>query len=180
MLQIISGQFAHRRLEQPPAHITRPVSEKARGAVFNMLADRVVDAEVLDLFAGSGALGLEALSRGAARVAFVEKNTKVAAVVRRNIAMLGVEAATGLTVVPVERFLKDATTQYDIILIDPPYVDFSPALVEQAMDLLQYDGVMVVSTSSKVEVGIPAGLELVQQKVYGDSMITVFLKIDSA
>lgn len=177
MLQIISGTFARRVLQQPPAAITRPVSEKVRGAIFNSLASGLDGARVLDLFAGSGALGLEALSRGAAQVDFVEKNNKVASVLKQNIAILGVREAATVHVGSVERFFEQSNEAYEFVLMDPPYADFEQGMVEQAVGLLQYGGTLVVSTSSKANLVAPSGTELNRQKTYGDTMITVLKKV---
>ncbi len=153
--------------------MTRPVSEKARGAVFNMLGEGVVGARVLDMYAGSGALGLEALSRGASSVDFVEKHSRVAGVLQANVATLGVGNKAQVFVRTADQFLHHIKAEYDVIFMDPPYADFSVAIVEQVGDLLQYSGTIVVSTSSKAMFTAPEGLKIVRQKVYGDSMITV-------
>lgn len=177
MLRIIAGTYAQKRLELPPASMTRPVSEKARGAIFNMLGDIIAGAKVLDVYAGSGALGLEALSRGAESVDFVEKHSRVAGVLQNNVAELGAGEHVQVFVRTVDQFLRHIKAEYDLILMDPPYADFSVAIVEQVGNLLQYGGTMVVSTSSKAELTAPKGLEIVRQKVYGDSMITILKKL---
>lgn len=177
MLRIIAGTFARKALYQPPVGLTRPVSEKARGAIFNMLGDIVGGAKVLDIYAGSGALGLEALSRGAKCVDFVEKHSRVAKVIEQNIDCLGINDEVQIFTRTAEQFLRHIKAEYDVILMDPPYADFDLAIVERVGNLLQYGGTMVVSTSSKVEFAAPKGLEVVRQKVYGDSMITVLRKI---
>ncbi len=176
MLQIISGKYARRALAQPPSSLTRPVNEKVRGAIFSSLGDEVVGAKVLDIFAGSGALGLEALSRGAESVDFVEKHSRVARVIAQNVDNLGVSGGVQIFTRTAEQFLRHIKDEYDVILMDPPYADFDIAIVEQAGDLLQYQGTLIVSTSSKVEFEAPARLEVVRQKAYGDSMITVLTK----
>lgn len=174
MLKIISGIYAGKRLELPSPNLTRPVSEKARGAIFNMLGSQVVEAAVLDLYAGSGSLGLEALSRGAKSAAFVEQHSRVAAVIGQNIDELAVGDQVQVFTRTAEQFLRHIKAEYDVILMDPPYAKFDIAIVEQAGNLLQYGGTLVLSTSSKAEVGEVKGLEMVRQKVYGDSMISVF------
>lgn len=176
MLRIIGGTFARQALAQPPAGLTRPVSEKARGAIFNMLGEAIEEAKVLDMYAGSGALGLEALSRGAKSVDFVDKHSRVAKVIEQNIDNLGIAEGVQIFTRTAEQFLRHIKDEYDVILMDPPYADFDLAIVEQAGDLLQCQGTLVVSTSSKVEIGSPARLEVAKQKVYGDSMITVLTK----
>lgn len=142
-----------------------------------MLGDLVEGAKVLDMYAGSGALGLEALSRGATSVDFVEKHSRVAGVLQNNIAALGVGENVQVFVRTVDQFLRHIKAEYDVVLMDPPYADFSLAIVEQVGNLLQYGGTMVVSTSSKVAFAAPKSLQITRQKVYGDSMITVLKRL---
>ncbi|MEZ5218786.1 MAG: 16S rRNA (guanine(966)-N(2))-methyltransferase RsmD [Ilumatobacteraceae bacterium] len=121
-MRIVAGTLRGRRIEAPEGTETRPTTDRVREAVFNALGslDLLVDAQVADLFAGSGALGIEALSRGAAHCWFVEKDRRAIAVLRRNLADLGLEAQA--TVVPA-----DAATwvrgmpAVDLVLADPPY-----------------------------------------------------------
>ncbi len=176
MLQIISGEYARKALVQPPSSLTRPVGEKVRGAIFSSLADEVVGAKVLDLFAGSGALGLEALSRGAVSVDFVEKHSRVAKIIDENIDSLGITEGVQIFTRTAEQFFRHIDSRYDIILMDPPYADFTQGLVQQAVGLLQYGGTLVVSTSSKSSVAAPDGTVMIRQKVYGDTMITVLCR----
>lgn len=122
MTRIVAGKAGGRRLKVPPAG-TRPTSDRVREALFSSL-DARIDLDgvaVLDLYAGSGALGLEALSRGAAHVTFVESDAKAAAVVRDNIAAVGLPGAV-LRAAPVAAVLgASADREYDIVLADPPY-----------------------------------------------------------
>jgi 16S rRNA (guanine966-N2)-methyltransferase len=138
-----------------------------------MLGEAIENAKVLDMYAGSGALGLEALSRGAKSVDFVDKHSRVAKVIEQNIDSLGINDGAQIFTRTAEQFLRHIKAEYDVILMDPPYADFDLAIVERVGNLLQYGGTMVVSTSSKAEFAAPKGLEVVRQKVYGDSMITV-------
>ena len=124
-LRIIAGEYGGRSIQAPPGRGTRPTRSRVREAWFSALADRIEGARVLDLFAGSGALGLEALSRGASHACFVESNRRVVAVLRANIERLG--ASGRATVRPVDAFrvveeaTKDRTRAWDIVLADPPY-----------------------------------------------------------
>lgn len=123
-LRIVSGELGGRFIEAPPGRTTRPTSSRVREAWFSALGDRVVGARVLDLFAGSGALGLEALSRGAAHVHFVESDRRVLATLRRNVATLGVGDRATLDTRDVFDFLDAVEAEgrtFDLALADPPY-----------------------------------------------------------
>ncbi|MGM0384626.1 MAG: 16S rRNA (guanine(966)-N(2))-methyltransferase RsmD [Actinomycetota bacterium] len=120
-MRIIAGRFRGQRVEAPPSG-TRPTSDRVREALFSALTARrdLEGAVVLDLYAGSGALGLEALSRGAARLVAVEKSRSVAAVLRRNAARLGVRVE--VHTMPVATFLgRGEPVAADLVLLDPPY-----------------------------------------------------------
>jgi 16S rRNA (guanine966-N2)-methyltransferase len=118
-MRIIAGEAKGRRLIAPDTPATRPVTDRVREAVFSMVGDWVVDALVLDLYAGSGSFGLEALSRGAASATFVENGNRALEALRSNIATV----ALGGTLVTsdVKRFLLEATGSYDLVFIDPPW-----------------------------------------------------------
>jgi len=120
-MRIVAGSFGGRVLKAPPGAATRPTSEKVREALFAILPD-VTGARVLDLFAGSGALGLEALSRGAAHATFVDSGKAALAAVRANIATLGVgERATVIAGDAVAIAARPAPAPWNLVLVDPPY-----------------------------------------------------------
>lgn len=175
MLTIISGKFKSQKLQAPPSSITRPVSEKVRAAIFNTLGDRVEAAEVLDLFAGSGALGLEALSRGAQEITLVDQSHKATEVIRLNAAKFNADDKLQIHNESVERFVDHLKSRYDIIFCDPPYAELDFNLVERTLNLLQLDGILVLSCSSKVEIDEDR-FEVVQQKTYGDTKIAYITK----
>ncbi len=122
-MRIITGRYKGATLRTLPGDTVRPTQDRVREALFSILGDNVRGAAVLDLFAGSGALGLEALSRGASSAAFVEQNRQVAELLKGNIERLGAEACQ-VYVVPVERILsrlsKDGNV-FDLVFLDPPY-----------------------------------------------------------
>lgn len=121
-MRIVAGAARGRRLLAPRGRDVRPTADRVKEALFASLAERLVDAHVLDLFAGSGALGLEALSRGARRVTFVERDRTVAEVLRRNVAAVGLPGAEVL-VRDVARAVAEPLPgdPYDLVLLDPPY-----------------------------------------------------------
>ncbi len=134
-MRIIAGPYGSRRLEAPPGMNTRPSSDRLRETLFNVLAPRIRGAAFLDLYAGSGAVGLEALSRGAARVTFVERAPVALKALRRNLEQLGVESGFVMHAESVAAFLRSAAKaspkpiphevvfprHYNVVFIDPPY-----------------------------------------------------------
>ena len=126
-MRIIAGLYRSRRLAAPPGLSTRPTSDRLRETLFNVLAPRIQGAAFLDLYAGSGAVGLEALSRGAARVTFVERAPAALKVLRGNLARFGIGSGVRVHAGSVGAFLRSAaatgaiTERYDVVFLDPPY-----------------------------------------------------------
>ncbi len=179
MTRIIAGQAGGRRLQVPAGRDTRPTSDRVREALFSRLAHegRLEGARVLDLFAGSGALGLEAASRGARAVVLVEGARTAAATIRRNVAATGL---TGVTVAEttVERWLaRDADEPFDLVLADPPYpladdaLDALLALLGEHGWLAEQALVVVERARRSREPRWPAGLEQVGERAYGETRL---------
>ena len=122
-MRVVAGSLRGRRIVAPPGADTRPTSDRVREAVFNALAslDVLRERRVLDLFAGSGALGIEALSRGAARCTFVEQARPAVRVLRGNLEALGLDAQATVVPMDVSRFLAGVVPEADLALVDPPY-----------------------------------------------------------
>ena len=181
MTRIISGSLGGRRLRTPPGSSTRPTSDRVREALFSRLEHRGLldDTHVLDLYAGSGALGLEAASRGASLVVLVESHRTAAAVIRANVAALGIDGAR----VVVDTALHALTMgppngiRMDLVLLDPPYdvgeADLTAvltALVERGW--LAPDAFVVVERAARTpQPSWPVGLELSGEKRYGDTTV---------
>src|ERR1035437_2724517 len=125
-VRIIAGSLGSRRLEAPPGLATRPTSDRLRETLFNVLAPRIEGAAFLDLYAGSGAVGMEALSRGAAQVEFVERGPAALKVLRGNLERLGIAAGFHIHAVAVGAFLRRAVAagpkseRYEVVFLDPP------------------------------------------------------------
>lgn len=171
-MRVISGTARGRRLIAPEGSVTRPTPDRVREATFNALGSLgvVVGASVLDLFAGSGALGIEALSRGAADVTFVDHDRAARAVLDANLAATGLtEHATAVTA-PVERFLLGVGDRHwDLALIDPPYAyDHEAWLV-----LLEHLPADVAVLESDRPVDPPPGWEVVRSKRYGHTHVVI-------
>jgi 16S rRNA (guanine966-N2)-methyltransferase len=175
-VRIIAGSRKGHRIAAPRGDNTRPTGDRAREALFTMLGP-LDDANVADLFAGSGALGLEALSRGASRCVFVESGHAAARVIQSNLLKLGL---TGAVVQKRDAlaFLREEGgrgTTYDLVLCDPPYGEWErlePGLAELLPRVLAKDGVLVVETDARTEPQLP--LELVTTRRYGSARITLF------
>ncbi|MFI5400206.1 MAG: 16S rRNA (guanine(966)-N(2))-methyltransferase RsmD [SAR324 cluster bacterium] len=179
MLRIVAGQFGGRRIQAPAGRRTRPTAEKVRAALFNALHQwlSLGGARVLDLYAGSGALGIEALSRGAAQVTFVESDPRSAALVRANLKSLGVPAGQA-TVVRGKAlpWLRQATAALDmqLVLLDPPYAAGEYESVLQALAQwrgLAPEGIIAVEAPARQDVAAPPGLAVLRTKRYGDTQL---------
>jgi len=126
-MRIIAGRFRSRVLTAPPGMSTRPTSDRLRETLFNVIAPRIEGANFLDLYAGSGAVGIEAISRGAARVAFVERDAAAVRVVRENLQRLGILNGFRMHAGSVKTFLRlsaggsSRTVLYNLVFLDPPY-----------------------------------------------------------
>jgi 16S rRNA (guanine966-N2)-methyltransferase len=169
MTRLISGTAGGRRLKVPRTGV-RPTGDRAREALFNSLGSltELRGATVLDLYAGSGALGLEALSRGAASVTLVEDDPGAVAVLRANVAHLGLPGAH-VVAVAVERWLAvDPEPRYDLALLDPPYeLDVAPVL-DLLLPWLVDDAVVAVERPTRgPDLDWPVGLEPLRERRYG-------------
>ena len=175
-MRIIAGSRKGHRIGAPKGDTTRPTGDSVREAAYNLIGP-VEDAAVLDLFAGSGAMGLEALSRGARRCVFVESDRAACAVIRDNLEKLRLTGALvlGKDVFQALREERGAGRSYDLVLVDPPYgawPELEPRLAEALPAVLAPDGLLVVETSAKVEPELP--LTLVTSRRYGSARITLF------
>jgi 16S rRNA (guanine966-N2)-methyltransferase len=174
-VRIISGQFGGRKIEAPTTSRTHPMSERARGALFNSIATELAGAEVLDAFAGTGALGLEALSRGATHATFVERDKIAQKVLVKNISTLGVEKNTTLIRASVSSWYDTMENRdFDIIFADPPYNDPQFSTVSRLMGLLKPGGLMVLSHPGRGEEPTKSGVVVVDNRSYGNAHLTFY------
>lgn len=180
-MRIVGGNFRGRKLTSLPGATTRPTADRVKEALFNIWGQLTYDALVLDLFAGSGALGLEALSRGAQHVTFVEKDRKAIQIVRTNVQRLQVADRADVVQEDVFRYidvLAKAGQTFDLITADPPYGDGLAGAVAEALDrsnLLRSDGRLVIEHHRREE--LPADLPNMKQirvANYGDTRLTFF------
>jgi 16S rRNA (guanine966-N2)-methyltransferase len=172
-VRIIAGQYRGRRIGTPPGTDTRPTSDRVRESLFSILGP-LHGARVLDLFAGSGALGLESLSRGAAAATFVERAPAALKAIRANLTALQAEASVHDR--DVLAFVRDASRAggpYDLVFLDPPYRDaagLGPAL--DLVPLLADGGRAVTESDRRGPMTLP-GLEVTDERLYGDTLIRI-------
>lgn len=177
-MRIIAGTYRGRRLTplgkgDDAAHL-RPTTDRVRESLFNLLTpyDAIRDAQVLDLFAGTGALGLEALSRGARAITFVENGRKAQSVLQRNIALLAAEDHTKLHKLDATKLPEG--TPHDLVFLDPPY---GKGFGERAMDRAAQSGwlkddALIVWEERDAPI-LPNGFDQLDQRHYGDTLITI-------
>lgn len=176
-LRVTGGVLGGRVLVAPPGRGVRPTTDRVRESVFARLPD-LADARVLDLFAGTGALGIEALSRGAARVCFVEEARASLATLARNLSSLGIEASARVLrqdVIHAVRDLGQAGERFDLVFLDPPYEAdaLEPALrALVAAGVLAEGGTVVAERSGRHALPPIPGLVLLDERRYGDTVIT--------
>ena len=175
-MRIVAGSRKGHRIEAPKGVVTRPTGDRVREAVFSIVGP-VEEARVLDLFAGSGALGLEALSRGASSCVFVERDRQAARVIQSNLEKLRLTGAVVVArdVAAALREERDRGRRYDLVLADPPYEDWAgheTVLAEVLPSVLADAALVVVETSERVEPDL--ALDLVTTRRYGSARITVF------
>jgi 16S rRNA (guanine966-N2)-methyltransferase len=172
-MRIIAGTHRGSRISVPKGLDTRPTGDRVREAAFNLIGP-VEGATVLDLFAGSGAMGLEALSRGAASVTFVERDRAACRTIAENLERLGLTGAR-ITCGDALWALRQDSRRYDLVLVDPPYeawAELEPKLAEHLPRVLEPDGLLVVETGSRTEPALP--LPLRTSRRYGSARLSLF------
>jgi 16S rRNA (guanine966-N2)-methyltransferase len=177
-VRVVAGSRKGHRIDAPKGVVTRPTSDRVREAVFSILGS-VEGARVLDLFAGSGAMGLEALSRGAAGCVFVESDRQAARVIQSNLEKLRFTGAVVVTrdAVAALREERERDRRFDLVLADPPYEEwgrYEKSLAELVPAVLADNGLVVVETAERIEPALP--LDLVTARRYGSARISVFSK----
>jgi 16S rRNA (guanine966-N2)-methyltransferase len=173
-VRVIAGRWGGRRLAAPRGRAVRPTSDRVREALFSTLGS-IADARVLDLFAGSGALGIEALSRGASEATFVDSNSAAVRAVRANLAGLGATAEVRRA--DARAFLRNARAagrQYDLVFLDPPYRRAGALAEALAADLVAVlaPGARVVAESDRRH-PLALSLPLETERRYGDTVIRI-------
>jgi len=168
-VRIVAGTARGRPLIAPVGDDTRPTSDRVREAVFNALYSLggVEDAKVVDLYAGTGAMGIEALSRGAAHAVFVERSRDAVSALRENLEMAGVEDRADVVSRDVGTFLRSSSAWFDLAIIDPPYQ------FDDWDELLPQVSATLVVVESGRDIDLPSGWETHRVKRYGGTVVTI-------
>ncbi len=194
-MRIIGGKAARQRLKVPRGYAVRPTPDLVKQAMFNSLGTRVLDTAVLELFAGSGALGLECLSRGARHVVSVEKSGKVARLIRMNLEALGLDR-TRFELREQDAFaalghLRESRRQFDLIVADPPYGEKnvgrrSTSLAQRLLDddnlphLLAPDALFILGHSKRDTLAFPEAWQDTKMLRHGDSVIRFLRRVPAS
>jgi 16S rRNA (guanine(966)-N(2))-methyltransferase RsmD len=177
-MRVIAGTLKGRRLAAPTWTGVRPTSDRLRETLFNILGPRIAGARVLDGFAGTGALGIEAASRGAASVTFVERDRRAAALVAANVRRCGLESRCAIIRADLEEVGRraDLAGLFEVVLLDPPYAAATLGpILGAAAGLLATGGVLVLEHARRRDVpAAVAGLERVREVRAGDSALAVY------
>ena len=179
-VRVISGSARGLKLNTPGDDRVRPTTDRVKEAMFNIVQDWVYDSQVLDLFAGSGALGIEALSRGASQAVFCDNSLDSIKIIKSNIEKARVADRSQIVSGDFKRCLRDMEAKnqsFDIIFVDPPYYK---GLFEEVLDtirsckILKKDGIVIVEHDAKRPIGQVEGLEVYKEKKYGITMLTFY------
>ncbi len=175
-MRVTGGSAKGRKLKVPAGSRVRPTSDKVKQALFNILGDRVHNAQFLDLFGGTGGIGIEALSRGAAQVFLVDDSRESLETIRHNLEQAGLGDAQ-VVASRAESFLKKTTDQFDIIFLDPPYSQEQEPLLQlvSGSGVLKQDSIVVFEHFKKERSPKAAGsLVLDREAVYGDTVLAFY------
>lgn len=179
-LRVIAGTAGGRKLVAPKGG-ARPTQDRVKEALFSSLGDRVLDANVLDLYAGSGALAIEALSRGAARAVLVDDDRAAVTAIRANLATVGFEGRATVSARSADTFARAGAPggPFDLVLLDPPY-DVPSAAVGAVLAVLADAGAVVPGATVVIEratgsdpVALPPGWDVRRERTYGDTLLIV-------
>ncbi len=179
-MRVIAGSLKGRRLRSPAWEGLRPTSDKLRETLFNILAPRIEGARVLDGYAGTGATGIEALSRGAATVTFIERDRRAQALIAENLTHCGIERGCAIIRGSVARALanlREAGSNFDIVFLDPPYDDAPDRNLPRVADVLAPDGIVVVEHARRRTLPDRAGpLARSREVMSGDSVLSFYTR----
>lgn len=179
-VRVISGSARGLKLNTPGDDRVRPTTDRVKESMFNIVQDWVYDSQVLDLFAGSGALGIEALSRGASQAVFCDNSLDSIKIIKSNIEKARVVDRSQIVSGDFKRCLRDMEAKnqsFDMIFVDPPYYK---GLFEEVLDtirsckILKKDGIVIVEHDAKRPIGQVEGLEVYKEKKYGITMLTFY------
>lgn len=173
-MRIIAGTLGGHRFNSPKSDKTHPMSEKIRGAIFNMLGD-ITGLSILDAYAGSGAISFEAISRGAVSAVAIEKEAHAARVISQNITSLALQDTVTVSQTTVSNWIAQHPERaFDLVIADPPYDAVQIMGIQALAQAVAADGLLIVSSPAATGLIPVAGLQVIKQKQYGDATITVY------
>jgi 16S rRNA (guanine966-N2)-methyltransferase len=175
MLRVISGKYKSRQLVQPTPEITRPTTDRAKEAIFSMLQHNLKNKIVLDLFAGSGSLGIEAISQGAMKAIFVDNNRAAINVINENVNNLEITNCEINAMSALDYLKRRTGSQYDIVFLDPPFSDVESYNLTinyiAKNNMLKTNGLIIVEIDDVKKLKLPSNLTFQKNKQYGKSHI---------
>lgn len=177
-MRIITGSLGGRQFDSPKSDKTHPMSDKIRGALFNILGD-IEGLTVLDAFAGSGALSFEAISRGASRAVAIDNDRAAQRVIAENIQALGLDGRIKFVSASASTWLQSGSNEtgeknFDIVLCDPPYDNLQPQLIADLSTVVNQDGILALSWPGDQDTPALPGLELIDRRQYGDATLVFY------
>lgn len=174
-MRIIAGNLKGKSYDSPHTNRTHPMSDKIKGALFNVLGD-IEGMTVLDAFAGSGALGFEAISRGASRVVVIDNDMQAQKTIAKNIDTLNLNGSVELVRSAVTGWLPRTEELFDIVIIDPPFTDIRRDVMQKVALKSKVAGIVVLSLPSAAATiaTLPEPFEMVVQKNYGDAVLVFY------
>lgn len=181
-MRVISGTARGKKLESLSGTDTRPTTDRVKESVFNLIMPYIEDAEVLDAFAGSGALGIEALSRGSASCVFLDNNPSAMQIVRQNLVGTRLSDKAKTAVQAAEDFLRSTAQTFDLIFLDPPYDSgvYAPILsLIERRGLLKDGGVISVEMRADMPLPETKGLRILKDRKYGKTRIYIVCREDA-
>jgi 16S rRNA (guanine966-N2)-methyltransferase len=173
-MRVVAGKLGGRVFDDPRGNRTHPMSEKARGAIFNALGD-IDGLTVLDAYAGTGALAIEAISRGASHATCIENDTDAVKTIAANIRTLGLADDITLLHKNVSGWSRNnQDKEFDVVLADPPYNDIRPDVIERLTAHIKADGIMVLSWPGSESARELKGTSIILHKTYGDAQLVFY------
>jgi len=177
-MRIIAGYLKGRIFDSPKARQTHPMADKIRGALFNILGD-IEGLHVLDAFAGSGAIGFEALSRGAASATLIESDRTAQKVIDSNIHKLTVSKTAELMASSADSWLDRYDDKFEIVIADPPFDDLQETTLSRLADRTTPGGILALSLPPAADISLPSDYRLVIARSYGDAQLRLFRRTES-
>jgi 16S rRNA (guanine966-N2)-methyltransferase len=172
-MRIIAGRLKGRQFNSPRGHRTHPMSDKMRGALFNALGD-IGGLTVLDAFAGSGAIGFEAISRGASHATVIDSDRNAQQAMLNNIKELGLAKQIKPIKASSAAWLRTSEETFDIVIVDPPWDEPQLGLISRLAERTESGGIFVTSLAKESSLHLPEGFELLSSKDYGDGALTFY------